>query len=424
MIHIINFRRGLCLLLACLVLCFSVLRPVVVSATGVETAALAGFVGIAPEVAIPIILVLLGVAYVGAHWDQICNVVEDALDSFQVEINDDVYISGYEYNGNTYIDHAIVEAVANSVLEYNEAKFGEAWELGKDFRYMYTIKYTNNYRQAYIWTDSNVNVTNDGNYTYFDCTGDYVSYYAYTGSNPYNTTYDSRTEPAVTHAFSMSNNLYDTYSVTDMVGVLDPTITYGDTIAVTNPITDDDEIAIPIAPSASVPATKTEEEVIVSPTTPDVVPGTGTADLSGILSWLKAIWDAIKALAGSITNPIVNAISAVKTGVVSIADFLTGTAYVASPLEAIHFAGLFDLFPFNIPKGIYDTISFWAASSAPPVITVPLPNYGGGGVDIYEFEINLSEIPGIDALAALIRAGELILFAVGLVILTEKVTKW
>lgn len=97
---------------------------------------------------------------------------------------------------------------------------------------------------------------------------------------------------------------------------------------------------------------------------------------------------------------------------------------MASPVEAIHFAGIFDLFPFNIPKGIYDAIAFWEAPAAPPVIKIPLPSYIGGAMDIYEFEINFSEIPGMDAIAALIRSGELILFVVGLVILTEKVTKW
>lgn len=158
--------------------------------------------------------------------------------------------------------------------------------------------------------------------------------------------------------------------------------------------------------------------------------GSGT-DMTETNNWLQKIYNAITGLASSITTPIKNALQTVKTAIVEvkgvaqdISEFLTGTSYVDSPTKALKFGSLFDLFPFNIPKGIYDTISFWEANAAPPVITVPLPNYAGGGVDVYEFEINLSEIPGMDALAALIRAGELILFAVGLVILTEKVTKW
>lgn len=158
--------------------------------------------------------------------------------------------------------------------------------------------------------------------------------------------------------------------------------------------------------------------------------GSGT-DMTETNNWLQNIYNAITGLASAITTPVANALLNVKNAVIEvrgavqqIGNFLTGTNYVESPTKALKFGSLFDLFPFNIPKGIYDTISFWEASAVPPVITVPLPNYTGGGVDVYEFEINLSEIPGMDALAALIRAGELILFAVGLVILTEKVTKW
>lgn len=45
-------------------------------------------------------------------------------------------------------------------------------------------------------------------------------------------------------------------------------------------------------------------------------------------------------------------------------------------------------------------------------------------MDIYEFEIDFSEIPGMGTLVAIIRGGELILFAVGLLMITRKVTKW
>ncbi|MBR2910148.1 MAG: hypothetical protein IKC05_00930, partial [Lentisphaeria bacterium] len=82
-------------------------------------------------------------------------------------------------------------------------------------------------------------------------------------------------------------------------------------------------------------------------------------------------------------------------GVTQVVDFFTGTSYVESPTAALKFGSLFDLFPFNIPKGIYDAISFWEASASPPVITIPLPSYTGGAMDIYEFEINFSEIPGM-----------------------------
>ena len=141
-------------------------------------------------------------------------------------------------------------------------------------------------------------------------------------------------------------------------------------------------------------------------------------------SWLEAIWTAIKSLATAIAQPIVNAISAVKTQVVALVNYFVGTVYVASPLEAIRFGSLFDLFPFNIPYGIYQAITLWGSSAEPPVIRVPLPNYTGGSVSVYEYEINFAEIPGMDKLATIIRAGELILFVLGLALITRKVTKW
>ena len=152
---------------------------------------------------------------------------------------------------------------------------------------------------------------------------------------------------------------------------------------------------------------------------------TGTASLWGTLwGWLEKIWTAIKSLVTGITAPIVSAVSAVRSEAVAISEYLTGTTYVESPLVAIHFGDLFNLFPFNIPYGIYNAITFWNAQASPPVITIPLPTYTGGGFDIYEFEINFSEIPGMDTLASIIRGGELILFAIGLLIITRKVTKW
>lgn len=308
-------KRIMCCLLAVLFLGMCVMRPMVITAnaTGAEAGAMAGFVGIAPEVALPVILALLGVAYVGAHWDQICDFADTAISSLLVEIEDDMYIPGYEYDGKTYIEQPVIESVASAVLEYNEALFGDAWKLGSDFDKMYTISLSGN-RDAVLWTSGSVQVVTGENYTDFVCSGDYVTYYAVkSGTNPYKEIFDSRTISAASDtAFSFANSIYNEYSVTTLAAVENPAVTYGGTIAVTNPLTDGEVLAIPVSPSTSVPSVKTDEEVIVVPT-PDTLPGTGTADFSGILSWLRAIWDAIKALAGSISIPIVEAVTAVKT---------------------------------------------------------------------------------------------------------------
>lgn len=187
--------------------------------------------------------------------------------------------------------------------------------------------------------------------------------------------------------------------------------------------------SVAVAPKADViSGTRVDADVIVKE---GLATGTETGTETGTVSfwnklwgWLEKIWTAIKSLVTGITTPIVNAISAVRSKVASLADVFSGTVVVASPLEAIHFGALFDLFPFNIPYGIYKAITLWGSTAAAPTVTIPLPTYKGGSMDIYKFEINFSEIPGMDKLAAVIRAGELILFVLGLAMVTRKVTKW
>lgn len=169
----------------------------------------------------------------------------------------------------------------------------------------------------------------------------------------------------------------------------------------------------------AIPDTNTGTEV-----TPDVDVDTQVGFWATLWGWLEKIWTAIKSLATAIAQPIVDAIAAVKAQVIALVNFFTGTVTVANPLQAIRFNALFDLFPFNIPYGIYQAVTLWGSSAEPPVIRVPLPNYSGGSVSVYEFEINFAEIPGMDKLATIIRAGELILFVLGLALITRKVTKW
>ena len=169
---------------------------------------------------------------------------------------------------------------------------------------------------------------------------------------------------------------------------------------------DDEEVALPIAPG------KTWGETIG---------GTQAGTWEGLGTWTDTNTDT-EAGTGAGTNT--GAVSVTIPGINALVNFFTGTAVVESPLTAIRFGALFDLFPFNIPKGIYDTINFWNASASPPVISIPLPNVTRGGVDVDTYDLDFAEIPGMNTLAALIRGGELILFAIGLLLLTRKVTKW
>ena len=114
----------------------------------------------------------------------------------------------------------------------------------------------------------------------------------------------------------------------------------------------------------------------------------------------------------------------IKSGITKLVDFFTGTTYVKSPMDAIHFTSLLDVFPFNIPAGIYQTINFWNSEATPPVLVFPSLAFVDGKVTGDDFTVDFSEFPGMNKIAALIRAGNLILFAIGLLLITRKVTKW
>ena len=218
-------------------------------------------------------------------------------------------------------------------------------------------------------------------------------------------------------------SVYSTW-LSDAIPVSDPAVSSTVAVPISVPSTVADAASRSYADTISGTRTVAETVSLTNTDTGTDV-GTGTASLWQTLwGWLQKIWTAIKDLVSGITVPITNAIANVRSVAKSIADFFATTMVIESPMTAIHFGALFDLFPFNIPHGIYTAVTFWNATASPPVITIPLPTFSNGSVGIYEFEINFSEIPGMDTLSAIIRGGELILFAIGLLMVTRKVTKW
>jgi hypothetical protein len=116
-------------------------------------------------------------------------------------------------------------------------------------------------------------------------------------------------------------------------------------------------------------------------------------------------------------------LSQVLESVDSIADVFTTTQAVALPNTAMHFDELFTLFPFSIPKDLIDCIGFWNAGAAAPNISIPLPKVSGG-FSIEKYDVPFEDIPTAAAIVAILRAGQIILFCVGLLLITRKVTKW
>ena len=70
-----------------------------------------------------------------------------------------------------------------------------------------------------------------------------------------------------------------------------------------------------------------------------------------------------------------------------------------------------------------DCIGFWNADADAPTISVPLPKTSGG-FGIQKYDVPFEDIPTASAIVAILRAGQIILFCVGLLVVTRKITKW
>lgn len=481
MTRITSFRRLLCCLLVLLVLCSTVIRPLSVSAT----ATTATVVGVSALCVVGAALIGLGVKpLVESSIDSFESLVNKIVSAMPSDLLVSTYQSSkstkmIQYGGISYIPKAVIEFVLNYVVA-NTVAVGFAissaatqaiseylaandvnYERAQECRYLYHISLPDcSYPEVWIWSNDTVELlTNYQNGRYYYSMKCYGPSYVNARSKLDNlldldwceiAVYDETMSYPRTVSLGLSSVDSGTIEMqekeyTATVDGLALTDTFDTSLAseeydfwTKNGLTIADTASLPLSVPASIPDTvsKTQTDVVAGTATKaetavieDTVSGTdtGTATLGfldSILSWLEKIWNAVKSLVVGITTPIVNVVQKVVSAVETVVEFLTGTAYVASPLEAINFTGLFDLFPFNIPYGIYQAISFWDAGATAPVITIPLPTYTGGSVDIYEFEIDFSEIPGMGTLVAIIRGGELILFAVGLLMITRKVTKW
>ncbi len=509
MTHTTNFKRILCLLLACLVLTSTIITPVAASPYLLYEA-----IAATARNAIASLIRALGV-YVSdgientlsqglETWESLVDIIVSRLPDEFLYTNAamEVFVRMITKDGLYYVDRNLVETVADMLVNTFETKDGElivpvgygfpsmeAWQVNEVNAILEDCKQNGYYYSSYIRkmpyccfidfspasenaqylspivvfsTDEETEATYNPNSGYLkiyipsgsalmlyndssggrghlrsSSAGEWEFSLTVNGATVLN--YEGETTVNITDTFGYSVDSVNAEAVTAEV----PAAWDSKSVAVAEKDTDKVITGLPLSvPTSTGGAATTPWENVTSGTQVDteteaipdtntgteVIPDTDVETQAGfwatLWGWLEKIWTAIKSLATAIAQPIVNAIAAVKAQVVALVNFFTGTVTVASPLQAIRFNALFDLFPFNIPYGIYQAVTLWGSSAEPPVIRVPLPNYSGGSVSVYEFEINFAEIPGMDKLATIIRAGELILFVLGLALITRKVTKW
>lgn len=90
---------------------------------------------------------------------------------------------------------------------------------------------------------------------------------------------------------------------------------------------------------------------------------------------------------------------------------------VVTPSPELGIGGLSDKFPFSLPFDLYYAVSLLRAEPLPPSFTLPLyiPSVGN-----YDLDIDLTDF---DSVASVLRTMEVILFCVGLAIITNKVVR-
>ena len=230
-----------------------------------------------------------------------------------------------------------------------------------------------------------------------------ISFVTYNGTYPY--------EDSIT-SISSSTSVSPDYSSNYNLGVTAPydtSISDGYTtwasgaIDVPNTETGTDDKYFPVGVGSTLEGTlgKTQEEI-----------WSGVTDIS---TETTDVATNVQSMKGTLTQ--------VLSSVNSIADVFTTTQAIALPSTALHFDQLFTLFPFSIPKDLVDCIGFWNAGAAAPTISIPLPKVAGG-FSIQKYDIPFEDIPTAAAIVAILRAGQIILFCVGLLLITRKVTKW
>ena len=453
MIRIINSKRSVALLVALCVLCVSCFT-VPVHAIGIETVAIPAIQAIVSE------MIGMGLERTGgndamtAFAQNICQLPEMA--SYIVQNGSDYFVNAFKQGSLLFLPYAMISLVRDRLFAKGVFSAQDPVITGRSFG-----TYTGNVSISYY------NNQNKSNYTksITDATGK-----AYTivlvqqlATNSYNDTQFVVFKCSLENVWGVSSSLntsgiycISTTNINGAISSFDPImpmyngVGYTDssklkdyitsissgctlesayqsdyTLGVTAPY--ETSISEGYATWASgaitVPNSDTGEDETFYPV------GVGST-LEGTLGLTQEqVWSGVTDITTETTDIATNVqsmkgtLSDVLESVNSISDVFTTTQTVSLPLTALHFDELFTLFPFSIPKDLVDCIGFWNAEAAAPTISVPLPKTSGG-FGIQKYDVPFEDIPTASAIVAILRAGQIILFCVGLLVVTRKITKW
>jgi len=442
MIRIINSKRSVALLVALCVLCVSCLA-IPVHATGIENVAVPAIQAIVSE------MIGMGLERTGgndamtAFAQNICQLPEMA--SYIVQNGSDYFVNAFKQGSLLFLPYAMISLVRDRLFAKGSFTNETPIILSKDFTF-YTAPTTIQIKKDGILNtipcpnyDISVNYTICAVYSAINGgTQFYVCGYDnnyFSNVNIHGIRYKYVYQDFLDLPIVVSSNVVVFENVSNagadnITGITDSTninteyqsdYSLGVVAPYDTPISEG--YATWASGAITVPNSDTGEDETFYPV------GVGST-LEGTLGLTQEqVWSGVTDITTETTDIATNVqsmkgtLSDVLESVNTISDVFTTTQTVSLPLTALHFDELFTLFPFSIPKDLVDCIGFWNADADAPTISVPLPKTSGG-FGIQKYDVPFEDIPTASAIVAILRAGQIILFCVGLLVVTRKITKW
>lgn len=327
-----TWQRVLCCFLICLIILFTVAKPI--EAQAVAAAAAASIVGITVESAIPWLLSALSVSYLAASVSELYPKIKAAIKDWIFTKSGTEYINAYIYDNKLCFSSDVlskVTTVSDTFLleKYNTNNYsnmiGVDWYDSSNVAYSFICFSDNTPKMAYSESAGAIHVSCYLPAIIFVKVGNKWTFYdesSGTSDTGWVATYSCAAAPTVSDQEGKAITRF--VSIAESGTVID--------IPAGAPTNSGKDKIYPVIDSTVL----TADEVVETGTTAEVNSSeSSSTNVSSILGWLEKIWAAIIALANSIVSPITAAISTFQAKVEALWDAATTaiTTAIADVIE-------------------------------------------------------------------------------------------